>query len=118
MKRIILFLFLILSTFLISRFLFEPINLYHEFEFIDIPMHILGGYLIGGLVLAISLYKRFNISPTSFLFALFVVMIVWEIYEYGRGVIVYDKMSDFYDSLSDLVFGFLGGLIAYKYNKQ
>jgi uncharacterized membrane protein len=118
MKRIIIFLTLILVTFLTSRFLFEPINLYHEFVFLDIPMHILGGYLIGGLILAISFYKKGTISLTSFLLGLFVVMIVWEVYEYLRGVILYDKISDVYDSLSDLLFGFLGGLTAYKYNKR
>jgi hypothetical protein len=41
-------------------------------------------------------------------------MVVWEVYEYQRGVIVYDGLFDYFDTLKDLVFGFLGGYVAYK----
>ncbi len=114
MKKVLTAAILIFLTFIVSRFVFEPANLYYELPWLDIPMHIWGGFLIGLLITAVSFYNKTFKSKQFFFITIFLVMVVWEVYEYQRGVIVYDGLFDYFDTLKDLVFGFLGGYVAYK----
>lgn len=114
MKRILGVLSLLLLTFIISRFIFEPANFFYEFPWLDIPMHILGGYLIGILLVSLSIYNKTFINKQFFFWVLFIVMVAWEVYEYKRGAVLYDKLFDYVDTLKDVVFGYLGAYIAYK----
>ena len=117
MRKIVATLILILATFIISRYVFEPTNLYYEFPWLDIPMHILGGFLVVNLFASLFAYQQKRFSLSWCLLTLFVVMIIWEVYEYGRGVVLYDDMMDYFDSIKDIIFGFLGGFLAYRKNK-
>lgn len=114
MKKVLIALVLILLTFLTSRFIFEPTNLYYELPWLDIPMHIWGGFLIGLLIVATSIYNKTFRDKQFFFSALFLVMVVWEVYEFQRGVILYDELSDYIDTVKDVLFGFMGGYLAYK----
>ncbi len=114
MKKVLVAATLILLTFIVSRFVFEPANLYYELPWLDIPMHILGGFLIGLLITAFSFYNKTLGNRQFFSLSLFLVMVIWEVYEYQRGVIIFDELFDYLDTLKDIVFGFLGGYLAYK----
>ncbi|MBP6888374.1 MAG: hypothetical protein KBC21_01605 [Candidatus Pacebacteria bacterium] len=114
MKKIAGILSLLLSTFLISRFVFEPANLFYELPWLDIPMHVLGGYLIGLLLIALSLYNKTLINKQFYFWSLLIVMVVWELYEYKRGMVLYDELFDYLDTIKDVIFGYLGAYIAYK----
>jgi surface polysaccharide O-acyltransferase-like enzyme len=114
MKKALLILSLILGTFLISRFVFEPANLYYELPWLDVPMHILGGYLIGALFIALGTKNKTIASKSFFFWGLFLVMVAWEFFEYKRGMVEYDELYDYFDSIKDVLFGYLGAYIAYK----
>jgi hypothetical protein len=116
MRKILTSLVLILGTYLISRYIFEPANLYYELPWLDIPMHIIGGYLVTYFFIACAWYYKIPFQYTAFIVSLSVVMILWEIYEYMRGAVLYDMTSDYVDSLKDIAIGFIGGYIAYKRN--
>ncbi len=114
MKKVLTATILTFLTFIVSRFVFEPANLYYELPWLDIPMHIWGGFLIGLLIVALSFYNNTMKNRQFFFLSLFLVMFIWEVYEYQRGVILYDKLFDYFDTLKDVFFGFLGGCLAYK----
>jgi cobalamin synthase len=114
MKKVLTAAILTFLTFIVSRFVFEPANLYYELPWLDIPMHIWGGFLIGLLIVALSFYNKTFKNKQFFFLSLFIVMVIWEVYEYQRGVILYDGLFDYFDTLKDVVFGFLGGYLAYK----
>lgn len=117
MKRILLVLLALLATFSVSRFIFEPAHLYHEFAYLDIPMHVLGGYLVGLFFSSYALLRKRSITPSGYFLLVLLMMLAWEVYEYARGVILYDKVSDYFDTLQDFIFGYLGSLFAYNKKK-
>ena len=96
MKKVLTAAILTLLTFIVSRFVFEPTNLYYELPWLDIPMHIWGGFLIGLLIISLSFYNKTLKNKQFFFLALFLVMVIWEVYEYQRGVILYDKLFDYF----------------------
>lgn len=116
MKSVFWLLLATAATFMVSEYVFVPANLYYELPWLDIPMHILGGLLIGGL--SINLLKIQNRSRLISLthVALYVVFVaaIWEVYEYLRGVIDYDSVSDYFDTVTDLINGIIGAVLAYK----
>lgn len=114
MKNVLAALVLIFITFVTSQFVFEPANLYYELPWLDIPMHIWGGFLIGLLIIAASFYNKTFKNKQFFFWSLFLVMVVWEVYEYQRGAVLYDELFDYLDTVKDVFFGFLGGYLAYK----
>ncbi len=101
---------------MVSEYVFVPTNLYYELPWLDIPMHLLGGLLIGGL--SINLLKIQNksrlISLTHVVVYVVVVAAIWEVYEYLRGVIDYDSISDYFDTFTDMINGMIGAVLAYK----
>jgi surface polysaccharide O-acyltransferase-like enzyme len=114
MQKVMTIVLLILVTFATSRFVFEPSNLYYELPWLDIPMHIVGGFLVGSLFIALGKYNTRVARKSFFFWALFLVMILWEFSEYKRGMVTYGRFYDYCDSLKDVMFGYLGAYIAYK----
>lgn len=116
MKNVFCLLFALALTFIVSEYVFVPTNLYYELPWLDIPMHILGGFLIAAL--SVNLLKVQNksrlISVTHVTAYVIFVAIIWEISEYMRGVIDYNSLSDYFDTVTDLINGVIGGLLAYK----
>lgn len=104
------------ATFLVSEYVFVPTNLYYELPWLDIPMHILGGFLIGGLSIHLLRFQNKSklVTVTHVLAYVVFVAIIWEISEYLKGVIDYDSFSDYFDTFTDMINGIIGGLLAYK----
>lgn len=118
MKHVILSSIYLLVLFLISHYIFEPTYLYHELVWLDIPMHLLGGLGVGLLLMSIAEARgeRFELP---LLFMLFLaVAVTWEVYEYARGVMVYDSPYKYLDTVKDLVMGSLGFYSAYKLSNK
>ncbi len=114
MRKALITLLFILTTFLVSRYVFEPANLYYELPWLDIPMHILGGYLIGTLFIILGEKNKTVGTKSYFFWALFLTMAAWEIFEYERGMVEYTRLYDYFDSIKDVAFGYLGAYLAYK----
>jgi hypothetical protein len=113
MKQIITSVLYLLIIFSVSRFIFEPAHLYYELKWLDIPIHIMGGFGIASLVAAIHGYFK---KPVSFwkLFAFYaVVAVMWEAYEYERAVIAYTSWDGWLDTLKDFVDGAIGTVGAF-----
>lgn len=103
------------STLAVLHVLALQFFLYWKFHWFDMPMHFLGGVVVGLLLytmrdLGVSLIPA---QPRWFVVLLFVLMfaVAWEIYEVLIGI---EIMGDYVkDTLSDLILGALGGLAAY-----
>jgi hypothetical protein len=48
----------LVTLFAISRYLFEPMYLYYELPWLDIPMHVLGGFGVASLAIALLLLRK------------------------------------------------------------
>lgn len=119
MKKIIYSLLYLAILFFVSRFIFDQSNLYYEIWWLDIPMHILGGLGVAALAVSILNYKNFEITFGRIVIAFFLVAIVWEIYEYicsSGGDYIW---GGWFDTIKDMINGFLGASIVYLiYKKQ
>lgn len=118
MKNIFLSSIYLVTLFSLSRFIFEPTYLYYEIWWLDIPMHILGGAGIYFFVYSIFSYKNKNTSFKKVIFYTIVICLIWEMYEYLRGANMYLDLSDYLDSVKDLINGIIGGAIAFFFVKK
>ncbi|MBU0635697.1 hypothetical protein KKE06_01605 [Candidatus Micrarchaeota archaeon] len=105
---------------------------YALFDWVDIPMHFLGGIAIGNsffLLLKLWQQQGFLGKTDSRVFLLFVVslvaliIVVWEFLEFGAGRLgLMCYRPDLVDTLQDLFLGLLGGilggLIAHHFSKK
>jgi uncharacterized membrane-anchored protein len=106
-----LYLLVILS---LSKFVFEPTYLYYELPWLDIPMHILGGFGVASLTSSIILYKKQKLTFWKVLIAYLVVAVVWEVYEYIHDMLATGVwQGEWLDTLSDIVNGFIGMSVSY-----
>lgn len=113
MDRIAYSLIFLLTLFLVSQFVFEPTNLYYELKWLDIPMHIFGGMGVGALWHAIASYRGKKASLAGALLFFASITAIWELYEFVRGVMVYDETSDYFDTVFDTINGAIGAYLAH-----
>lgn len=118
MKSIFFSLLFLLILFLVSHYIFEPTYLYYELVWLDIPMHILGGFGVASLTRAILAYQGIKVSYKNLFLAYICVAIAWEIYEYVRGVMVYDSIYKYLDTVKDLFDGYLGMSLFYFFIRK
>jgi hypothetical protein len=123
MYKILFTLFAILLTFLVSDLLFEKANLYYELRWLDIPMHMLGGFLFASLFIYFSLYKKSNnkylkINYKNIIIFVLFVGVVWEVYEYIHDIIRQVEWRGVGDTSKDLVNDIIGASIAFLLNKN
>ena len=118
MKHIIISLIYLLSLFCISKFIFEPANLYYELTWLDIPMHIMGGFGVAALTGAVLSYRGIKISYTKLFIAYVVIAVSWEIYEYVHNINTIDGWSGWPDTWKDLFDGLVGMSIAYLFVRK
>ena len=118
MKSIFFSLVFLLILFLVSHYIFEPTYLYYELVWLDIPMHILGGFGVASLTRAVLSYKGIQVSYTKLLLSYILVAVAWEIYEYVRGVMVYDSIYKYLDTVKDLFDGYLGMGLLYLLTRK
>ncbi len=117
MRNIIFALIFLGSTFMVSRFIFEPTYLYYELGWLDIPMHFLGGLEVGYLVISVLRYYRIRPQISHILIGVAVIATTWEIYEFLRETNMYRGWYDYFDTCKDMVLGLSGGYISYKLSK-
>lgn len=113
MKQILTSALYLLTIFVVSTFIFEPTHLYYELKWLDIPMHVMGGFGVASLASAVFAYFG---KPASFwkLFVVYsIVAIGWEFYEYANDIVNYSLWGGWVDTTSDYINGLIGMLIAY-----
>ena len=118
MKHIIssaLYLVILLS---LSEFVFDPTRLYYELPWLDIPMHVMGGFGVASLTIAILNYKRKRLLFQSILFAYFIVAIGWEAYELAHDMALGVPWNGWSDTLYDIFNGGVGAFVAYYLLKK
>jgi hypothetical protein len=118
MKQIITSVLYLLIIFSVSQFIFEPAHLYYEIRWLDIPMHIMGGFGVASL--AAALYAYFD-KPVSFwkIFLIYaLVAVAWELYEYIHDLVTYTTWNGWLDTIKDFVDGFIGASIAYLFIRK
>lgn len=81
-------------------------------------MHILGGVGVAFLMHSIFAYKGYKPSLWKFIFIYSLIALSWEIYEYTRGVVIYDALYKWVDSLKDFVNGIIGVVIVYSLKEK
>jgi len=118
MKQIITSILYLLTIFSVSQFIFEPAHLYYELRWLDIPMHIMGGFGVASLVSA--LYAYFE-KPVSFwkLFIMYsVVALAWELYEYTHDIVTHTDWNGWFDTTKDYIDGLIGAGVAYLFIRK
>lgn len=102
----------------LSMFVFDPAHLYYEIPWLDIPMHVMGGFGVASLVLSIASYRKQKISYRATIFFFLIVAIGWELYEVAHDVIFGQDWGGWQDTLSDIFNGTLGATVAYYLLKK
>jgi hypothetical protein len=115
MKKIVISLLYLLVLFFISRFIFEPTYLYYELKWLDIPMHVLGGFGVASLAHAILSYLKKPVSFWSIVVSYTAIAVAWELYEYSRDVMTGNTWNGWLDTIADYVNGGIGAFIAHRF---
>lgn len=95
-------------------------HLYFYYRWLDIPMHLLGGFWVGLTTLAIYYFSKFIPTKkydTSSIFAIsigaaLVIGVGWEAFEWGVDQITGLKHLDMIDTLSDIGNDVIGAVVA------
>lgn len=125
MKHIIISSLYLIILFCLSEFVFDPAYLYYEIWWLDIPMHIMGGFGIATLTGAMLAYRGIKVSYAKLFVVYILIALAWEGYEhilnyinlgtwYGQRLPVVDVR----DSVKDLFDGFIGMSIAYLFVRK
>lgn len=115
--KVVFTLLCIFLTYFLSRNFLEPFDLYREYFWLDIFMHILGGFLFSTLFFHISKKEYFNFK-NIFYFIMF-IGIIWEIYEIIFNVMIKNQESSgVLDTIKDLINDTIGAYIAFILNKK
>ena len=82
-------------------------------------MHILGGFAVTSFTIAVATYGKQRFSLTQVLILYFCVAFVWELYEFIKDVVVYGVIwNGWPDTISDIVNGGIGSVVAFFYFKK
>jgi hypothetical protein len=118
MKPIVYSLLYLAVLFSLSTFVFDPANLYSDVWWLDIPMHVLGGFGVASLAAAVFSYKKSRISYKKIIIAYLIVAVMWELYEVIHDFIVLREWGGWVDTISDVCNGFVGATISYLLIKK
>ncbi|MFA6608580.1 MAG: hypothetical protein WCT07_01580 [Candidatus Paceibacterota bacterium] len=118
MKHIIISALYLLILFCLSKFVFDPSYLYYEIPWLDIPMHIMGGFGVASLAGAILAYNGEKISYFKLFVAYIVVAVTWELYEYIVSLTNFLPWNGWFDTIKDIIDGFIGMSVAYIFVKK
>lgn len=113
MKYILISTTFLFLLFCLSKFVFDPTHLYYELQWLDIPMHVLGGLGVFALAMAIGRYKKYKPSFLGLLMVYLCVAVTWEMYEFINDMMSSQPGNGWHDTLWDTVNGAIGGIIAY-----
>ena len=105
---------------LVNQFVFNALQLYQRWWWFDIPMHIIGGFLVGlGTIYLVNvLQKEGTLKAPRWLIAIAVITmvafaaVVWEWYEWLLMAFFHAPVQTWPDTLKDLFDGILGGIVS------
>lgn len=114
---------LILATQIFSELLLVPNDMYYIIPWLDIPMHIWGGFLFGLLFIFYTDYKNrgklfYKYNILHIFASVFIIGIAWELYEYINDVVNYRDWRGILDTVKDLFDDILGSFLAYIFFKS
>lgn len=92
--------------------------LFYEFWWLDIPMHILGGFGVAIFTSAIFSYFKIKISYKRIFWILIITAITWEFWEYFTGQTEYYDWIGRLDTVKDIINGIIGASIGYHFVKK
>lgn len=115
MKQIITSALYLITIFAVSRYIFEPTYLYYELRWLDIPMHIMGGFGVASLTSALFAYRNKEVDFLKIFIVYAFVAVSWELYEYVHDLAQHQVWNGWLDTMKDLVNGFIGMTIAYLF---
>jgi Ca2+/Na+ antiporter len=114
MKHIIGSLFFLIVLLCLSVFIFDPSKLYFELPWLDIPMHVLGGFGVASFVMAVATYGKQKLSIVHVLILYLCVAVTWELYELVKDVFASNvPWNGWSDTLSDTINGAVGAVVAF-----
>lgn len=113
----------------IIHLIFDKTQLYLTYEWLDIPMHLAGGFaialMISSLLKIAEDKKMLKINnPLRFLFIIsFVALIAifWEFYEFILDYInatIPNQELRFTDTIKDFFFGLIGAIFGYLFSRK
>lgn len=118
MKQILTSALYLITIFSVSHFIFDPTHLYYELRWLDIPMHIMGGFGVASLVSAVLTYMGRPVSFFHIFLSYTVVAFVWELYEYVNDLASYTDWNGWFDTTKDYINGLIGAGIAYLFIRK
>ena len=118
MKHIITSALYLAVLLLLSVFVFDKTNLYYELPWLDIPMHVLGGFGVASLALSVQAYRNKKASFFIISAAYICVAVGWELYEFVKDVMNISPWNGWSDTISDLVNGAIGATCSYYLLKK
>lgn len=118
MKNIVISSLYLIILLCLSVFVFDPSYLYYELPWLDIPMHVMGGFGVASLTGAILSYKKQTISYWKLFVVYSVVAISWELYEYVNDIMAIAGWNGWTDTSSDFINGAIGASIAYLFVRK
>jgi hypothetical protein len=113
MKPIISSVLYLIILLALSEFVFDPTHLYYELPWLDIPMHVMGGFGVTSLIMSVALYTKKNLHLYQIILLFLCVAIGWELYEYAHDLMLVREWNGWSDTVSDIINGILGSLAAY-----
>jgi hypothetical protein len=122
-KIVFLVSFVTLCVVASSNYLGIKYNLYWIYKWFDIPVHMLGGLWVSLFYLYLCerynhIFHNLNFNNLfkNLLLALLVVTISWEIFELVIGSVHLDDGFVYWsDTISDIINGFIGGILGYLF---
>lgn len=118
MKNIIISSLYLTILLCLSVFVFDPSYLYFELPWLDIPMHVMGGFGVASLTAAILSYKNHTVSYWKLFLLYTVVAVSWELYEYVKDIMEIRNWNGWPDTLSDFINGAIGMSVAYLFVRK
>jgi len=122
-NKLLLISFLTILFIAVFHYLSIKYSWYWTYRWLDIPVHILGGFWVSLTTIWVSLKAKHVDSIYGYkkkvlflmLISVLSIAIFWEVFELIFGVTSLSKYGYWQDSISDIINGFVGGIISFIY---
>jgi hypothetical protein len=118
MKHIVISTLYLLFLLGLSEFIFDPTYLYYILPWLDIPMHIMGGFGVAFFTSSVLSYAGIKVSFTKLCITYCIVAVSWELYEFIKDTMSVMAWNGWQDTLADTLNGFIGISVAYFFIKK